>query len=73
MTKHIKPGSDPYNLEQYRNAGGYSGVSKALKGMTPVEIKSLVRIIQIYLDAGEQVFRQVLNGAWYRRMMTDPN
>jgi len=43
LTKHIKPGSDPYNLEQYRNAGGYGGVSKALKGMTPVEIKSLVR------------------------------
>jgi NADH-quinone oxidoreductase subunit F len=43
LTKHIKPGSDAYNLEEYRRVGGYSGINKALKIMTPDEIKNLVK------------------------------
>jgi NADH-quinone oxidoreductase subunit F len=43
LTKHIRPGSAPYNLEEYSKAGGYNNVSKALKFMTSGEIKELVR------------------------------
>ena len=43
MTKHIKPGSPPLNLKDYIQTGGYGGVTKALKDMTPAEVTTLVK------------------------------
>jgi len=43
LTKHIKPGSSAYNLEEYKQVGGYAGVNKALKNMTPGEVTNLVK------------------------------
>ena len=43
LTKHIKPGSAPLNLNDYRKVGGYSNVQKALKNMAPAEVTSLVK------------------------------
>jgi NADH-quinone oxidoreductase subunit F len=43
LTKHIKPGSAPLNLKDYREVGGYDNAFKALKKMTPGEITSLVK------------------------------
>lgn len=43
LTRHIKPGAVAFNLEDYRNAGGYSSVAKALKNMTPSDITGLVK------------------------------
>lgn len=43
LTQHINPGSAPLNLKEYRKAGGYAGVVKALKEMTPVEVTTMVK------------------------------
>jgi len=43
LTKYIKPGSSPLNLEDYRKTGGYSSVNRALKNFTPGEITDLVK------------------------------
>src|SRR5664280_2583073 len=43
LTKHIKPGTAPYNLKEYKQAGGYSAVAKALKNIAPGEITNLVK------------------------------
>lgn len=43
LTKHIISGSPPLNLNDYRQAGGYEGVRKALKGMSPTEVTNLVK------------------------------
>jgi NADH-quinone oxidoreductase subunit F len=43
LTKHIKPGSNPPGIKEYVKADGYSGVDKALKGMSPGEITGLVK------------------------------
>jgi len=43
LTMHITPGSVPLNLKDYSKAGGYAGVIKALKKMSPVEITNLVK------------------------------
>lgn len=43
LTKHIKPGSSAYNLEEYKQVGGFAGVNKALKNMTPGEVTNLVK------------------------------
>ena len=43
LTKHIIPGSPPLNLKDYRQAGGYSGVHRALKEKSPAEVTSLVK------------------------------
>jgi NADH-quinone oxidoreductase subunit F len=43
LTKHIKPGSAAYDLEGYIKVGGYNGLRKALKSMTPIEITNLVK------------------------------
>jgi NADH-quinone oxidoreductase subunit F len=43
LTKHITPGSAPLNLKEYSLAGGYNGVLKALKEMSPAEVTSLVK------------------------------
>lgn len=43
LTEHIKPGELPPGINEYRKAGGYIGVEKALKGMTSDAIISLVK------------------------------
>ena len=43
LTGHIKQGSSAFNLEDYKQAGGYESLRKALKKMTPGEITSLVK------------------------------
>lgn len=43
LTKHINPGSSAYDLEGYRKVGGYNGLRKAVKTMTPAEITNIVR------------------------------
>jgi len=42
LTEHIKPGTT-LTLKEYLQVGGYNGVRKALKEMTPAEIVSLVK------------------------------
>jgi NADH-quinone oxidoreductase subunit F len=43
LTKHIRPGSAPLNLEDYSRVGGYNNLRKAIKKMTPGEITGLVK------------------------------
>src|SRR5512147_780103 len=43
LTKHIKPGFPPPNLKEYRQAGGYAGMHKALKEMSPAAITNLIK------------------------------
>lgn len=43
LTKYIKPDSPPLNLNGYRQVGGYSGLQKALKEMSPAEVTNLVK------------------------------
>jgi NADH-quinone oxidoreductase subunit F len=43
LTRHIKPGSAAYDLNGYRKVGGYDGLRKALKSMSPAEITNIVR------------------------------
>jgi len=43
LTKHINPLSIPLTLKEYQKAGGYAGVQKALKTMTPTEVTNLVK------------------------------
>jgi NADH-quinone oxidoreductase subunit F len=43
LTKHIRPGVAPLNLEEYRKVGGYESVIKALKAMVPAEVTNLVK------------------------------
>jgi NADH-quinone oxidoreductase subunit F len=43
LTQHIKPGKTPPGIDEYKKAGGYDGVEKALKKMTPGEITELVK------------------------------
>ena len=43
LTQHIKPGSDAYNLKEYKQVGGYSALTKSLKRMAPSDITNLVK------------------------------
>jgi len=43
LTKHINPLSIPLNLKEYQKVGGYSGVQKALKTLTPAEVTNLIK------------------------------
>lgn len=43
LTKHIRPGVAPLNLEEYRKVGGYESVINALKTMVPAEVTNLVK------------------------------
>lgn len=43
LTKHIRPGVAPLNLEEYRKVGGYESAIKAIKTMIPAEVTSLVK------------------------------
>jgi NADH-quinone oxidoreductase subunit F len=43
LTKYIRPGSAPLNLQDYSRVGGYSNLRKAIKKMTPGEITGLVK------------------------------
>lgn len=43
LTEHIKPGRSPLGLTEYEKAGGYRGMYKALREMTPPGIINLVK------------------------------
>ncbi|HEY5572382.1 MAG TPA: NADH-quinone oxidoreductase subunit NuoF [Anaerolineales bacterium] len=43
MTKNIRPGEPPFDLEAYERAGGYGAVRKALTNMTPNEVLEEVK------------------------------
>ena len=43
LTKYINPFVSPPGLKDYQQSGGYSGVEKALKKMTPGEVTTLVK------------------------------
>ena len=43
LTKHIRPGVAPLNLEEYRKVGGYESAIKAIKTMIPAEVTNLVK------------------------------
>jgi len=43
LTQHIHPLSPPLNLKEYQKVGGYAGVIKALKEMTPAEVTGVVK------------------------------
>lgn len=43
LTKNIVPGAPPPDLKEYSRLGGYTGLNKALKEMSPTEVSSLVK------------------------------
>ncbi len=43
LTGHIKEGSPPLDLKDYRQAGGYNGIFKALKEMSPQDVTGIVK------------------------------
>jgi len=43
LTQFIKPGHPPLKVDEYTKAGGYHGVKKALKEMTPDEVIASVK------------------------------
>ncbi|MBN2616413.1 MAG: NADH-quinone oxidoreductase subunit NuoF [Bacteroidales bacterium] len=43
LTQHINPKSAPLTFKEYEKAGGYEGVRKALKEMTPAEVTQLMK------------------------------
>lgn len=43
LTKNIQPGRGPLSLKDYEKAGGYRGLSKALREMAPQEVTKLVK------------------------------
>lgn len=43
LTRHIKPGSPPLDLKEYKKEGGYEGLIKAFKEMAPSDITALVK------------------------------
>ena len=43
LTKNIRPGEPPFDLEAYERAGGYGAVRKALTNMTPNEVLEEVK------------------------------
>jgi NADH-quinone oxidoreductase subunit F len=42
LTRHIRPGREPFTLKEYENVGGYQSVRKAL-AMSPQEIQDVVK------------------------------
>ncbi len=43
LTRNIRPGAEPLNLQAYEAAGGYQSVHKALRSMTPQQITDMVK------------------------------
>jgi NADH-quinone oxidoreductase subunit F len=43
LTQHIRPDKKPLSLKEYEAVGGYQALRKALKGMTPKDIQSVVK------------------------------
>ena len=43
LTEHIKPDGSPLSLKEYEQAGGYEALRKALQGMGPHDIQSVVK------------------------------
>src|SRR5512142_101711 len=42
LTKNIRPDRSPLSLKEYEAAGGYQGLRKALKEMTPKDVQKVV-------------------------------
>lgn len=43
LTQHIRNNQQPLSLKEYEQVGGYSALTKALKGMTPASVSQLVK------------------------------
>lgn len=43
LTRNIRPGEPPLDIEEYEQAGGYQAVRKALREMTPIEVTDEVK------------------------------
>ena len=43
LTEYITPGAPPLSFQEYRKVGGYDGVQKALKEMSPAEVTALIK------------------------------
>lgn len=43
LTQNIRPGAEPLDLQGYEEAGGYQGMRKALREMTPQEVAEEVQ------------------------------
>lgn len=43
LTQYIRPGQAPPGIKEYERAGGYNGVKKALREMSPADVRSLVK------------------------------
>jgi len=43
LTGNIRPDRTPFSLKEYEKAGGYQGVRKALKGLSPAQVTGLVK------------------------------
>lgn len=43
LTEHIRQDKQPLSLKEYEQVGGYTALSKVLKGMTPQEVTQLVK------------------------------
>jgi NADH-quinone oxidoreductase subunit F len=43
LTQHIEPGKVPLDLQAYERTGGYAGLRRALREMTPQEVTQLVK------------------------------
>ena len=38
LTRNIRPGQEPLDIQAYQAAGGYQAVHKAIKNMTPQQV-----------------------------------
>jgi NADH-quinone oxidoreductase subunit F len=43
LTRNIKPGQGPVSLSDYEKAGGYAGIRKVLKEMSPADVTNTVK------------------------------
>src|SRR5262245_15142434 len=43
LTQNIRPEAEPLSLREYERAGGYRGLKKALKELTPADVKAMVK------------------------------
>lgn len=43
LTRHIIPGSPPPDLTEYSKSGGYNGIHKALKELSPTDVTAIIK------------------------------
>ncbi|MHB1004685.1 MAG: NADH-quinone oxidoreductase subunit NuoF [Chloroflexota bacterium] len=43
LTQHIVPGQEPPSLKEYERLGGYQGLRKVLKELTPAQVQEVVK------------------------------